>query len=242
MDDLFEREQHIYDTAISYIKERKDDIPFDIAQYEFLVREYGKLLKHLRMVTKISDRTTINLNTSKLNLLDKVHYDALTGIYNRLFLTEQLELMLKDQIGKSFSVLMADVDFFKRYNDTYGHNKGDKCLRKVAKALESLLKCPGAFVARFGGEEFVAIMPNTGVTDACEMAKKMITGIEALHIPHERNDVSDYVTISIGVTTGTVVIGQKGEDFVKRADKALYISKREGRNRYTFLNFTEETT
>lgn len=242
MDDLFEREQHIYDTAISYIKERKDDIPFDIAQYEFLVREYGKLLKHLRMVTKISDRTTINLNTSKLNLLDKVHYDALTGIYNRLFLTEQMEIILKDQLGKSFSVLMADVDFFKRYNDTYGHNKGDKCLRKVAKALESLLQCPDAFVARFGGEEFVAILPGVGVVDACEMAKKMISGIEALHIPHERNDVSAYVTISIGVTTGTVVTGQKGEDFVKQADKALYISKREGRNRYTFLNFTEETT
>lgn len=208
-----------------------------------MVKEYGRLLRQLRRVIKISDKTTVDLNSKKLDLLDQVYYDVLTEIHNRRFLEENLKQMIKLIACSAgmLSVLMVDVDFFKRYNDTYGHSKGDDCLRAIAKTLNSSIKRQDDFVARYGGEEFIIVLPNTNGKDACTIADKILENIRNCNIPHRKNDAAACVTISIGVTTANVISGQNSKDFIKKADEALYIAKKEGRNRYKFLNFREET-
>ena len=135
--DIYEDEQQIYDGAIARVKAVNNGESYDFGDYANLAREYGKILKQLRRVTKISDRTAKTLNTSKHDLLDKVHFDVLTGIYNRRFLDENLTRLIKSisRSGGELSLLMMDIDYFKNYNDTYGHSEGDVCLKAVAKAI-----------------------------------------------------------------------------------------------------------
>lgn len=242
MMDLFEREQMIYDSAMSRVNEIKSGASSDVEEFETLAKEYGRLLKQLRRITKISDRTTIDLNASKLDLLDKVHYDALTGIYNRRYLEESLKRIIRSisRSGGTLSVLMLDIDFFKKYNDTYGHSMGDECLKAVTKALNGSLQRADDFLARYGGEEFIAVLPNTDESGACVIAARMLENVKACGIPHEKNEAAACVTVSIGVSTGCVKHGQNGGEYIKRADKALYMSKQNGRNRYTFIDFQGE--
>ena len=174
-----------------------------------------------------------------LDLTDKIHYDTLTGIYNRRFLEESLKrsILSLSRSGGLLSVLMIDVDFFKKYNDTYGHPMGDKCLKSLAEALAKGVRRADDFVARYGGEEFVAVLPNTNESGAVVVASKLLESIRELNIPHEESDVADHVTISVGITTDDANHTQNAEEYIKQADKALYLSKKDGRNRYTSLPF-----
>jgi len=243
MDDLFIEEQKILYDGFLYLDLVKDGEPFDVDKYEELLMEYRKLLKQLRRATKMADRHTTNLHESNLNLIDKVNYDGLTGIFNRRFLDDSLKRILNTILRSGnglLSVMMLDIDFFKRYNDTYGHAKGDYCLQEIAKVLESTMMRSDDFVARYGGEEFAIIMPNTDENGACAMARKILENVRMRNIPHEQNEVANCVTISIGVTTGSVDNTQSGLEYIKRADKALYMSKQNGRNRYTYIKFKDE--
>ena len=235
MDDLFAHEQNILDEALLYSQQTDDE------KYAELAKEYGRLLRHLRRSTKVSDRTATSLNESKHELLDKVHYDALTGIYNRRFLDDDMSRIVKSvaRSGGMLSVMMLDIDFFKRYNDTYGHSAGDSCLKIVAKATEDCLSRPDDYVARYGGEEFAIILVNTDETGARFVAGKILESIVACNIEHENNDAAPCVTVSIGVTTGKVEKHHTGSDYLKQADRALYQSKQSGRNRYTYIDFWE---
>jgi diguanylate cyclase (GGDEF)-like protein len=185
-------------------------------------------------------RVRQSLATTKsynIELIDKVHYDALTGIYNRRFMEESLKRLMRSLSlsGGTLSLLMMDVDFFKRYNDTYGHLMGDECLKAVAGALAENIKRSGDFVARYGGEEFIVVLPNTDENGAKLVANRMLKNIRELGIPHEKNDAANCVTISIGATCGNVAPTQKADDYIKRADEALYMSKQNGRNQNNFL-------
>lgn len=242
MEDLFKREQQIYDNALN-LCESNSSVPFNLTDYETLTKEYGRLLKQLRRVTKISDKTTIDLNSSKLDLLNKVHFDALTGIYNRRFMDDRLKQLMRSlsRSGGLISVMMIDIDFFKKYNDTYGHQMGDTCLKTIAGTLNNSVTREEDFTARYGGEEFVVILPHTDVNGARIMADRLLENVRACQIPHEKNAVASCVTISIGFTTGQVMHSQKGAEYIKRADEALYMSKQNGRNRYTYINFKEES-
>ena len=178
------------------------------------------------------------LDTSTNKPHDLVHYDALTGIYNRRYFDDNLKRII-NSLSRSngiLSLMMIDVDFFKNYNDTYGHNKGDGCLRSIAIALAESIERADDFVARYGGEEFVVVMPNTDEYGARIIANRMLEGIQNCNIQHENNDAASRVTVSIGITTGRVNRSQSGEDYIKRADEMLYKSKRNGRNRYTFAS------
>ncbi|MCL2204389.1 MAG: GGDEF domain-containing protein [Defluviitaleaceae bacterium] len=241
--DLFEREQKILDDSSAYVEAIKGGELYDSSKYEKIVTEYGKLLKQLRRVTKLSDKTTVNLNTNKMDLQDKVYFDALAGIYNRRFMEERLGYII-NSLGRSdsgiLSVLMIDIDFFKKYNDKYGHNMGDECIKYVAQAISSSITRTDDFAARYGGEEFVAVLPNTDEKGSCAIAEKMHENVKALNIPHKKSKAASYVTISIGITTGKVSHQRKGAEFIQRADKALYMSKQGGRNKYTHLHFEEE--
>jgi len=241
MDDIYGEEQGIYDKAVSFSSQLQSDATVEKADYDKIVKEYGRLLKQLRRQTKLSDRATNELGASKNDLLDKVNIDALTGIYNRRFMEDNLKRIVKS-ISRAkgvLSVLMLDVDFFKRYNDTYGHGEGDTCLIAVAETIKESLARPDDFVARYGGEEFVAVLPNTDEMGARFVAGKIVENIKAKNIPHKNNDAADCVTISIGVVSGNVTHTQSGDDYVKLADKALYMSKENGRNRYTYIHLEE---
>ena len=176
------------------------------------------------------------VSTPIIKMLDKVHYDALTGIFNRRFFDENLNRLMKSQSRSNgmLSLMMIDIDFFKRYNDKYGHSMGDNCLKAVANTLTQCLTRADDFVARYGGEEFVVVMPNTNETGARSIASKLLENVRELGIPHEKSKAANCVTISIGVTSGTVNYLQSGEDYIQKADEMLYESKRNGRNKYTF--------
>jgi diguanylate cyclase (GGDEF)-like protein len=186
-------------------------------------------------------------NTDEIGTLGEVLnmtiIDQLTGIYNRRYLDGRLNRLIKSfaRSVSKLSLLMIDIDYFKKYNDTYGHDAGDKCLKKVATSLGQCIARDDDFVARYGGEEFVVVLPNTDENGAQVIANRLLKKMEECHILHEKNNVANYVTISIGGTTSIVKHFQTGSDYIKCADKALYESKKNGRNRYTFENF-EETT
>jgi len=242
MEDIFSEEQRVYDNALSLSAQLGNGESIEKTDFDELTKEYGRLLKQLRRATKLADRAAGNLNTSKYDLLDKVNVDALTGIYNRRFMEDSLKRIVKSLARSDgmLSVMMLDVDFFKRFNDTYGHGEGDICLIAVANAIKESLSRPDDFVARYGGEEFVVVLPGTDEMGARVMAGRILENMRAKKIPHEKNDAADCVTISIGVTTGDVEQGHNAEEYVKQADKALYKSKESGRNRYTFIDFAEK--
>lgn len=177
-------------------------------------------------------------------LRNLIHLDPLTEISNRRGLDERLYREWKDCIkeGASLSLLMIDVDYFKRYNDHYGHPAGDRCLQIVAKAISDSVRNP-CFVARYGGEEFAVLMPKRNSLEGLDIAHRILDSIRLLREPHEKSEVSPYVSVSIGLST-TI---PKGDDvlsasalnpgltvaaqLIEAADQALYRAKIEGRNR-----------
>jgi len=168
--------------------------------------------------------------------MNKIYYDPLTGIYNRRYLDENLTRIVKllSRSKGQISLLMIDIDFFKNYNDTYGHGDGDKCLKIIAETLKNSITRSEDFVTRYGGEEFMVVLPNTDESGARLLAENMLRNVQKCNIPHSKSKAAKHVTISIGVATGVVKDISNGEDLVKNADKMLYKSKREGRNRYNF--------
>ena len=242
-DDLFVAEQKILDNATKYSLELKNGAVPDSSKYAELTSNYGKLLKQLRMVTKISDWTAVNLHTSVHDLLDIVHFDVMTGIYNRKFLHDNMERISKSLMRRrsNLGMMMVDVDHFKQYNDTYGHNKGDVCLKAIAEAIRHSLLRPDDFVVRYGGEEFLVVMPDTDETAVRVVATRIIDNIRLLGIPHEKSETSKYVTVSVGVTAAEVVDIKNIEEYIKCADEALYYSKNTGRDRYTYMDLKERT-
>lgn len=242
MEDLFERERKILDHAVSYLGKAEQEGCCDVAEYAAVVKAYRTLLKQLIRITRLADRTAVDLNTSKQDLQDKVHVDELTGIYNRRFFEESLARLMEEpeRFGGVLGVLMMDVDFFKRYNDTYGHAMGDDCLRAVAGAIKESMEGPAGFVARYGGEEFVAMMPGGDEEAARAMARRILERIRGLGILHAHNDAAPYVTISIGAAAGRVTQSRGPGVFLMAADRALYRSKHDGRDRYTYINLEED--
>jgi diguanylate cyclase (GGDEF)-like protein len=130
--------------------------------------------------------------------------------------------------------MMIDIDYFKKYNDTYGHIKGDDCLKTIAATLKSSPMRADDFVVRYGGEEFAVVLPNTDESGARLIAGELLQNIQEQAIPHETSDAADYVTISIGVASGVVKHTHSADYWIRLADEMLYKSKQEGRNRYNF--------
>lgn len=160
--------------------------------------------------------------------------DALTGLANRRTFDDTLavEVRRASRAGTPLSVLMIDVDCFKSFNDAYGHQRGDDCLRAVAQAVVSALRRAGDTPARYGGEEFSVILPDTDQSGAAIIAERIRQAVEGLGLEHRSSAVEPIVTISVG--SGTATSGDlNSAEILKVADDALYRSKREGRNRVT---------
>ncbi|MEG3989779.1 diguanylate cyclase [Microcoleus sp. S28C3] len=164
--------------------------------------------------------------------------DGLTQVANRRCFDERLQsewhrLM---QGKQQLSLIMLDVDYFKRYNDCYGHQAGDTCLVKVAKAAAAAVKRSTDLFVRYGGEEFAAILPNTDAAGAIAVAESMRQAIRQLAVPHEQSDVRSIVTVSMGIATVIPSLATSPDELVALADRALYDAKRQGRDRYTSAN------
>jgi diguanylate cyclase (GGDEF)-like protein len=165
--------------------------------------------------------------------------DGLTGLANRLQLNQILERewlsMLRRQ--EPLSLILIDIDHFKLYNDCYGHLRGDEALVRVAHAIASCQRRPEDTIGRFGGEEFLVVLPNTGLRGAAQVAARMQQSVQYLQLPHARSPVADIVTISLGVASHQQK-GKRGDvpldvmSLLNEADQCLYTAKSRGRNQY----------
>jgi len=191
-----------------------------------VARAYNKVVDHLN--SKISSLTSL-----KDRLAEQATTDALTGVHNRGYFDEQFSrewsLAYRDQ--RPLSILMIDVDYFKPYNDTYGHQAGDACLKHVAHIITSALFRPADSVARYGGEEFVVILPNTPLKGATVVANLIQQRIRESEIPHSGSSLDGFLTLSIGAACTTPSAPQDSSALIASADKMLYRAKDMGRNR-----------
>jgi two-component system chemotaxis family response regulator WspR len=181
-------------------------------------------------------QTELEKSNTELQKLSSL--DGLTGIANRRRFDEFVsnECLRSARENTVLSLVLIDVDFFKPYNDNYGHLAGDGCLRRVASALSEVVHRPADLVARYGGEEFVVVLPNTDADGAGKLAKILCEKIRSLKIPHAYSDISKYLTISIGVASKVACEGVSPTDLISLADEALYQAKESGRDRYVISN------
>lgn len=178
-------------------------------------------------------RSHLNLKV-KTDMLEQMsHLDGLTHIANRRLLDERLleEAKRHARNGQILGLVMIDIDFFKAYNDHYGHGKGDECLIAVAQALKAVVHRPSDLLARYGGEEFAVVLPDTNEEGVLQLADRMRRAVSDLKVAHAYSSVADHVTISVGVIASRVEDSQTVQALLKHADLALYRAKKAGRNR-----------
>ncbi|SIQ89954.1 diguanylate cyclase (GGDEF) domain-containing protein [Alkalispirochaeta americana] len=176
------------------------------------------------------------LAADNTRLAELSRLDPLTGIANRRGLLHHLEEIWNDSSQRPVGIVVADVDFFKPYNDCYGHVQGDICLKRIAGTLRAALRHQGDLVARFGGEEFVVVLPGTSADEAFRIAERMLRNVQELAIPHQEGGDSGVVTISAGVSAGQREDGRPPLEIIEQADQALYRAKEAGRNRVSCLD------
>ena len=183
-------------------------------------------------LTKKVAKQAIALQQANQQLQRLANLDSLTQVANRRsfdqYLDREWRRLRREQAP--LSLILCDVDYFKQYNDRYGHLAGDNCLKKIAKATERTLKRPADLVARYGGEEFALILPGTDLSGALVLAEMTRTVVPNLKIAHARSQISSYVTISLGVSSHIPDRTNSPESLLADADCALYEAKRQGRN------------
>ncbi|MBK1720840.1 GGDEF domain-containing protein [Thiocystis violacea] len=192
------------------------------SQFSHILRESIEL--RLKLLSSIEEK-------QQQAMLARI--DSLTGIANRRLFEEALanEWKRAARTRTPLSMAIADIDYFKRYNDHLGHPGGDQCLRKVAESMATAARRPGDLAARIGGEEFAFILPNTQLSDAAAIAERIREDIESLRIPHPTSPTSDCITVSLGVAEILPDETTSTRDLIKAADAALYEAKDRGRNR-----------
>ena len=207
--------------------------------------EYGLNLGAIDYITKPFNKAIVKLRIKnylnlkiKNDMLEKLSmYDGLTNIRNRRFFDETFEKTFSEikRDKKSLAVLMIDIDFFKPYNDNYGHGQGDETLRKVAKALEKTIKRASDFVARYGGEEFVILLKDINKDGVEAVANNLLNAVRELKITHEFSKIENYVTVSIGVSYYNSSSDITKLELLLKADETLYNVKNSGRNKFAIL-------
>lgn len=175
---------------------------------------------------------TQQLEQANQDLRRLSYLDGLTGIANRRHFEEDLDLEWRRacRAGTALSLIMIDIDFFKLFNDTYGHQRGDDCLILIANTLRNGLKRPGDMAARYGGDEFMLLIPESDKQGVRELADALRARVEAMEIMHEGSRIDNVVTISVGVVTSYPMKGFSPGDLSVAADEALYQAKEAGRN------------
>ncbi len=185
-----------------------------------------------QLATQLLTDLALKLECTNHQLEELVNVDALTHLANRRYFNSFLEREWKrlQRQKESLSLIICDIDYFKRYNDTYGHVQGDKCLQKVAKVIQDSAKRSTDLAARYGGEEFAIILPDTEINGAFSVAKNLQENLQNCQIIHQNSQVNNYVTLSIGVASLIPSLEETEEILIQEADQALYQSKIKGRN------------
>ena len=199
-----------------------------LQQTQWQLEEYTRTLE-----TKVTERTAA-LEEANKELHQLATLDGLTLVANRRRFDEywQQQWQFLTQQQQSLALILADIDYFKNYNDHYGHQQGDECLWKIAQTIAYALNRPSDLLARYGGEEFVIVLPYTSIEGACKIAELIIAEIHQLYLPHAQSLVSDRVTLSLGITCIVPQPEKAWKQPITFADQALYQAKQEGRNRY----------
>ncbi len=223
------------------------DIPvlFVTAQNQVEDEELGLTLGALDYIHKpisppiikarVRNHIALKLQTDALKRLSL--FDGLTNIPNRRHFDNTIdnEMQRALRTHHPLSLLMIDVDYFKPFNDCYGHGTGDACLIQIAQAMQAVMNRPMDLLARYGGEEFVTLLPGTNLEGACTVAEMLRQTVANLHIPHALSPIADHVTISIGVACRTHSDPKSTSYVLRRADQALYQAKQTGRNQVRFI-------
>jgi diguanylate cyclase (GGDEF)-like protein len=219
------------DIPIIFITAKQQDtdevLGLELGAVDFISKPINPVVVKARVRTHL----TLKLQYDLLRSIALV--DGLTGVANRRKFDEDISADWRQcfREQKPLSLILADVDFFKRYNDRYGHQAGDDCLSSVAQALSKTVRRPYDLVARYGGEEFACILPKTDHSGAVEIAEKMQKHVRALGIEHSASDIDRVVTISLGVATMTPSGDLEFKVLIEAADKQLYNAKKTGRAR-----------
>jgi diguanylate cyclase (GGDEF)-like protein len=201
---------------------------------DFLVKPISQNLLEAKIISlhRIAEmqKQLAKLNTKLANLSER---DGLTQLLNRRCFSEKANQAIKQakRHNKPCGLLMLDIDFFKQYNDHYGHMAGDECLQAIAASFADVAKRESDLIARYGGEEFILLLPETDLSGSRLVAEKIILHVQALAIPHACSTVSDHVTVSIGVAVSTDNRNTELDSLILEADKYLYRAKELGRNR-----------
>lgn len=200
-----------------------------------------------RKLANLVSEKTEELKKANEELQHLANSDGLTAIGNRRLFEEFLqgEWHRAIRFKTEMSLILLDIDHFKLFNDTYGHQAGDECLKKVAAVLRETIHRPTDLLARFGGEEFAIVLGGTDLEGALNIAEQAMENVKTLAVPHCKSQTSEYLTVSVGVATTFVTFGMQESELIKAADEALYQAKAAGRNRIVSkdltLNFGEKS-
>ncbi|MEB3280021.1 MAG: PAS domain S-box protein [Lyngbya sp.] len=208
--------------------------------------------EQITLACRFADQLAIAIQQSQLyeklqEANEQLHYlanhDQLTQIPNRRYFDEHLEQEWKRSVREKtpLTLILCDIDYFKRYNDTYGHPAGDQCLFNVAQTLQQAIRRPADFVARYGGEEFAIILPNTDVKGTIHVVKNIQNQLQTLNIPHANSLVDNKITVSLGIACTYPRLKSSVQALIDTADRALYQTKQSGRNNYSIEILTTET-
>lgn len=195
-----------------------------------------KLIQHQQELEQEVAERTKELHAANQLLEEIARQDELTGLYNRRHFNKMLDIEIRRSVREKIplSLIMCDVDYFKSFNDYYGHVAGDECLREIADVLKQEFRRSADIVARFGGEEFVVILPDVNQEEAFFLAHRLLESVRNKNIAHDSSPIENRVTISLGLATMNTNKVYSMETIIGAADHALYMAKNKGRNRVEF--------
>lgn len=224
----------IFLTARAGIRDEKRGL--DLGAVDYIAKPYSTPI----VLARVSAHLRLQQQADLLESLAMI--DGLTHIPNRRRFDEVLESEWRrcSRSSTKLSLLMADIDFFKAYNDHYGHGMGDTCLEQVAGTLAAIFKRPGDLAARYGGDEFAAVLPNTDGKGARHLVEQFRVVLESMAIPHAHSSVADHVTVSVGFASAQCSKQLTASELLNCADQWLYKAKNNGRNRAEGGAFTRE--
>lgn len=232
MYDVFKREIEVLENAEELLISGKLESVKDIEHYQCLVQEYKGLLNQARRLVKIADLMELKLKHIYQGLEEISNTDFLTNLFNRRYFEENLkkEWLRSLRLDLPLSIIMIDIDHFKEYNDTYGHAEGDKCLQNIAGIIQKSIKKQNGLAARFGGEEFIILLPETDLAEVRYLAELIADNIARLDLPHRGSPIYHKVSVSMGIASLRAKEDITHDILVKMADDALYLAKAEGKN------------
>lgn len=212
---------------ITALKEQTDEaFGLEIGAIDYITKPFCPAIVKARV------RNHLELKRYRDLLENLAATDGLTGVPNRRHFDQALEREWRSAIRRKteLSLILIDIDYFKVYNDHYGHLKGDECLRTVGQTLMAGPRRPSELLARYGGEEFACFLPDTDLAGATHVARELLESVRALKIPHSGSQVADHVTLSLGVACMAPAVGEPPSLLIERADVQLYNAKKSGRN------------